>query len=125
MYTLKAKDWIKNSKFPFIIGKYSINESFKYHNHEFFEFFFVSEGKFSHNLNGEERVVSKGDIVLMNPGYKHSFKPLGVEAETIQAIFTPSFLGVNTKLFKKTKGFVELIYLEPFYDEGFKIFSLS
>ncbi|OGF51358.1 MAG: hypothetical protein A2044_01715 [Candidatus Firestonebacteria bacterium GWA2_43_8] len=125
MNTLKVKDWIKDTKFPFQITKSCIGEGFKYHNHEFFEFFFVSEGKFSHTLNGEERVVGKGDIVLMNPGYKHSFKPLGEQAETIQAIFTPSFLGVDTRLLKKTKGFLELIYLEPFYHEGFKMFRLA
>ena len=85
MNTLKVKDWIKDTKFPFQITKSCIGEGFKYHNHEFFEFFFVSEGKFSHTLNGEERVVGKGDIVLMNPGYKHSFKPLGEQAGFEQA----------------------------------------
>ncbi|MEI6845494.1 MAG: AraC family transcriptional regulator [Candidatus Firestonebacteria bacterium] len=125
MNTLKVKDWIKNKNFPFKIEKNPINTNYKYHNHEFFEFFFVYEGKFSHNLNGEERIVSRGDIVLMNPGYKHSFKRMGVPAETIQAIFTPSFLDVDTNLLKKFTGLVELIYLEPFYNEGFKIFRLT
>ena len=123
--TLKAKEFLRDKHLPFVIMKSRIDFEFEYHNHEFFEFFYVAEGRFLHNLNGEERMVRKGDVVLMNPKHRHSFRPLEKEpAETIQALFMPSFIGVDTKLLKKVKGFIELVYLEPFYDKGFKTFHL-
>jgi len=126
MKTLLAKDWIKDRKLPFRITKNRISTGYETHKHEFFELFYVSEGKFQHNLNGVDRVVTKGDIVLMNPSNKHSFLPAdNGNAETVQLYFMPSFLDVSAKLLKKNRGFVELVYMEPFYGEGFKYFHVS
>ena len=126
MRILRAKDWINDKHFPFRIVKGKIYTGYESHRHEFFELFYVSEGKFQHSLNGKEQTVSKGDVVLMNPTHKHSFKALeGGNAETIQIFFMPSVLDVDLKILKKNKGFVELVYMEPFYEEGFKTFHVS
>lgn len=126
MSKLLARDFIKNKKIPLVVCKCVIDAAYEYHSHEFFEFFFISEGKFLHTLNGEERTVFQGDIVLMNPQQKHSFRPLqDGKAETLQVMFMPSFVDVDVKLLKENKGFVEFVYMEPFYNEGLKIFHLS
>ena len=41
------------------------------HSHDFYEVFWIEEGYCLHRLNGIETVLSKGDIIFLNPGDIH------------------------------------------------------
>ena len=126
MKTLKGKDWFDEQDFPFKIVRLSSIKSYPGHKHDFFEFFYVTKGEMQHVIEGKENRIVQGDIVLLNPSLNHSFEVAeGMETGTIQCIFMPSFLQVDHELLKSTKGFIELIFIQPFYKEGFRTFHLT
>jgi AraC-like DNA-binding protein len=124
MKTLLAKDWLKKPNFPFQIDRHSFNIKYGIHKHEFLEFVYVSQGCFPHNFNGTEYMASKGDVILLNPSHKHSLMP-GENAQGIQCIFMPAFLGVDSEKACITKELAELVYLEPFFETGYQRLRVS
>lgn len=44
------------------------------HTHEFYEIFLVGKGSFTHKINGQNQVLSMGDLVLIRPQDRHYFK---------------------------------------------------
>ena len=121
----KSKDWFAQAAFPFRADRTGADNSFPRHKHEFFEFFLMVEGKLRHSIDGKTRIIEQGDIVLLNPNRAHSFRRIPGEPVTrLQVIFLPSFLGMDRKFMQSQKSLVELVYLEPFYQEGCIVFRL-
>lgn len=49
------------------------------------ELYFVVSGSGTHNTNGEEYTIAKGDVIVTPKGVKHSFKNTGNEPMVLQA----------------------------------------
>ncbi len=124
MKKLKGENWF-NAKFPFWITSQSDVYSSQVHGHDFYEFFYVMDGKASHTLGGKTQLLAKGDIVLMNPTKKHGFQKAGENITIINCIFQPSLLKDQRKLLGKVNGLEELLYLRPFYTGVNTVLSLS
>ena len=63
------------------------------HEHDFYEFVLITEGKVRHIHNGESHVVSKGMLFLIKPGEFHQFLPHhNCHAEHINFSITPTAL---------------------------------
>lgn len=54
---------------------YVFTEDSKYHNHEFYEFFYILGGTMEHTINDETQTLSVGDCVLIPPKFYHFFSP--------------------------------------------------
>jgi len=52
----------------------SVRETFRLHNHDFYEFFYIVKGKAIHNINGENQILSEGDFVLIRPADTHKYE---------------------------------------------------
>ncbi len=52
----------------------SVRETFRLHNHDFYELFYIVRGKAIHNINGENQILSEGDFVLMRPSDTHKYE---------------------------------------------------
>lgn len=121
---LKSRDHFKQKDFPFAINWFSL-PSIELHEHDFFEFFYVLKGKGLHSLDGKESVIRAGDIILMSPGRAHSLiNAAGGKMEMYNCLFLPNLLESHSNLLKNMKGFMELLYLEPF-TRGYNILHLS
>lgn len=44
------------------------------HKHDFFELFLIEEGELYHFINGEEKIMQKGDISFVRPEDEHCFR---------------------------------------------------
>mgnify|MGYP006288769729 CR=1 FL=1 len=103
-----------------------IGEDYPGHRHDFFEFFLLTEGRLEHAIDGEERVLEKGDIVMLSPAHVHSFRCLGDgPVRSYQVLFMPSLLGAGSEYLRRDKSFAELIFMVPFYEDGCMVFRLS
>ena len=51
----------------------SVKETFPCHTHDFYEFFYVLNGKAIHNINGEKQVLSKGAFAFIRPKDMHQY----------------------------------------------------
>ena len=49
------------------------------HSHEYFEIFLITEGRVTHEFNGESTVLTQGALGLIQPGQVHSFSPFAGE----------------------------------------------
>jgi len=124
MQKLKSKDFFLSKEFPFMIVKQDLDR-FAPHSHEFFEFFYVTKGSNLHYLDGKEEVIKEGDIILLSPGKVHALKgKRDKEFEIINCIFLPNLLENHSYLVRNMKGFMELLYLEPF-SKGYKLLHLT
>ena len=60
------------------INLYVIDEKtlyYKPHNHTFFEFMLITQGKMRQVVNGEERILSENDICFLRPETVHQLAP--------------------------------------------------
>ena len=60
------------NKYPFFTHIIR-NEPASYHSHRFIEISYVLSGQCSHILNGNESILSKGDIFILTPNDYHAF----------------------------------------------------
>ena len=70
-------DYMTSESIPLgtkITDKY--DSSVYYHIHEYFEFFYVLEGKIEHFVNGYSEILQTGDIVYLRPQDIHTFKKI-------------------------------------------------
>lgn len=59
------------------LRQFSVTETYPIHNHiDFFELFFVLKGKAIHCINGQNRLLQKGSLVLIRPQDIHSYEAL-------------------------------------------------
>lgn len=52
----------------------SVRETFRLHCHDFYELFYIINGKAIHNINGEYQLLSDGDFVLIRPDDTHKYE---------------------------------------------------
>lgn len=77
------------------------------HTHEFLEIAYVFEGKAVHILNGDERLISKGDYLILDFDAEHSYKKKDCrELQIINCIFHPEFID---KVLKNCTNFSEVV----------------
>ena len=63
------------------------------HKHDFFELVYVLSGKCEHTINDHTYVMSKGDFVLLDDKFYHSYKVIGnEELAIVNCLFYPSFI---------------------------------
>jgi AraC-like DNA-binding protein len=88
----------------------SVRETYSYHTHDFFEFFFVLNGKAIHLINGEKQVISKGSFVFIRPKDAHQYNFINdYDMELLS-------LGVSNKIMKETcqyLGIKEETFITP------------
>lgn len=85
----------------------SVRETFRLHNHDFYEFFYIVKGKAIHNINGENQILSEGDFVLIRPDDTHKYEFLdNFDFEIISVGFSPenffdavNMLGIAADIF--------------------------
>lgn len=86
---------LKQLKFNIHICKTSSRSS---HSHEFFELAYVLSGRAIHWLGGEERVIKKGDYLIMDYDAHHNYiKYEDEEFELINCLFLPEFIDKTLK----------------------------
>lgn len=59
-----------------LIKQYSVAETYPVHTHDFYEIVFITGGKGTHCINGEQQILSEGSLVFIRPSDVHSFKAL-------------------------------------------------
>ncbi len=119
MNTYTASDWIRDRNFPFMINTTRHSVSHEIHKHEFFEFFFVTEGRCRHIIDDAKQTIADGDLILIKPGHSHGFEPFMDEKfEIIQVLFLPSMLNISPLHYSKSNRLVELFWLQPFANNG-------
>ncbi len=101
MTKLTISDWLSSPAVQ-LIPVITDNESDReYHDHDFFEIFYVLEGSITHNYNGVKEKLVTGDIRLLRPKDKHGFiRELNVPCSHRDIIITE-------QLFKKSCAFID------------------
>lgn len=70
--TISLPDESINDGVSFLCQR-SVKETYRLHNHDFYEFFYIVKGKAIHNINGENQILSEGDFVLIRPADTHKY----------------------------------------------------
>ena len=71
--------------------------STSYHEHDFYEFVIITEGKVQHWHNGKLRVANKGMLFLIKPGEYHQFLPIDdAHSKHVNFSITPESLEAIT-----------------------------
>lgn len=103
MRVLNAETYLRGN---FNIHTCTKSES-KSHTHDFFELVYVVSGKAIHTLNGEERVIQKGDYFFVDYGTIHSYISSGTgKLEIINCLFISEFID---KTLKNKHSFDEIV----------------
>jgi len=55
------------------LKQYSVNETFRLHTHDFYEFFYVCKGKSIHEINNTNQLLVQGSLVFIRPTDIHKF----------------------------------------------------
>ena len=79
------------SKGSAYINRCVVNTATSYHSHNFVEIAYVAEGEGTHNINGSELTIKKGNITLINYDVLHKFIPANGPLIVYNCIFTPAF----------------------------------
>lgn len=62
------------------------------HDHEFYEIFLITEGTVYHHLNGEDRVVGRGNLCFIRPEDEHQFSRCGKETARFVNVAFPAYM---------------------------------
>lgn len=90
------------------LHQHSVDETYPLHDHiGFFEFFFVIKGKAIHFINGENKLLTRGTLVFIRPGDKHSYESFNRHDFELVSVGFPTnefesacaFLGIDPLLF--------------------------
>ena len=77
------------------------------HSHHFFELAYILSGKATHWLDGQERILQKGDYLIMDFDARHDYiKDDGEEFELINCLFLPEFID---KTLKNKNNFSDIV----------------
>ena len=71
----------------FYVSKVRMLEEGVYHDHDFAELAYVLSGKGKYLIEGEEISVEAGDLIICNPGVKHTHIVVNKKEPTIEFIF--------------------------------------
>ena len=92
---MRVIDSLKDEKFN--IHTCALSKS-TMHTHAFFELAYVVSGEARHFLNGNERIIAKGDYFIMDYDSKHSYMRKGEEKfELINCLFVSDFIDQTIK----------------------------
>lgn len=126
MKTLTPEAHFNDPAFPFYICRIEALGNHPRHRHAFFEFFLLTEGQLSHVIDGKQRLLAQGDIVMLSPSHDHAIKPVaGKPAGSLQVIFMPAVMSTDPAFLRKNRDLTELIFMAPFYEDGCMVFRLS
>ncbi len=73
MTKLLINDWMSNPSIQLISVITDNDSDHYYHDHNFFEIFYILDGSVTHHLNGKKEMLQTGDAFLLRPSDKHSF----------------------------------------------------
>lgn len=89
------------------IKQFSVNETFRLHTHDFYEFFYICKGKSIHEINGTNQLLVQGALVFIRPDDVHQFDffnhydmhiiSCGVSVSLMEDAF--HYLGIDHTLF--------------------------
>lgn len=85
-YTSYPNEELKKSKF--IIRKKHHNLNTPMHRHEYMEIVYVLEGQINMNVEGNDIIMEKGNICIMDKNVKHSNKPLDKNDIAVNILLT-------------------------------------
>lgn len=74
MQILLFDDWMTSTQEQLVTEIHSTNEDELYHQHNFYEIFYIIEGSITHIYNGLSEKLNIGDMVLLRKSDAHSFK---------------------------------------------------
>lgn len=81
---------LKDIGFSFKI-KNPLSQYYDIHNHDFFEYFFLTSGSTGHIINGKKEILTRGNLVFIRPDDCHGFYKLeGQEFEIINITISQS-----------------------------------
>lgn len=95
-----------------------MEETYPLHDHVgFYEFFLVVKGKAIHFINGENRLLTRGSLILIRPGdihsyesfNKHNFELISVGFFANEFENACSFMGISPTLFTKSMFLPEMV----------------
>lgn len=101
MTKLSINDWLLSPSIQLIPVITSDTSDKEYHDHDFFEIFYVLEGSIIHNCNNQKEKLVAGDARLIRPKDKHGF---------IREQNTPCAhrdIIITEQLFKKSCDFID------------------
>lgn len=73
---------------------------FPEHSHNYIEIMYVCKGSITHNIEGKEIVMQKGDILLLNQHVRHSVKKAEYDDVGINFIALPEFFDVPLSMLR-------------------------
>ena len=76
------------------------------HQHSFFELAYVLSGSAVHWLDGQERVISKGDYMIIDYDANHNYVKNGEDFELINCLFLSEFID---KTLKNRRNFNDIV----------------
>ncbi len=84
----------------------SVSETYPLHTHDYYEIFYVMEGKAIHEVNDETLVLTKGTLIFIRPSDTHQFKFINnYDMEIL-------FIGIGKEIVESVCNFMELDLLE-------------
>lgn len=100
---MKIMNRLNGEKFNIHICK---NSSAYPHQHSFFELAYVLSGSAIHWLGGNERVINKGDYLIMDYDAHHNYIKNGEDFELINCLFLSEFID---KTLKDRRNFNDIV----------------
>ena len=83
------------------------NDGAKPHTHNFFELGYIISGTAEHTLNGETKIITKGNYYILDLTSEHGYKKIGNEPlKVINCLFMPEFID---KTLYNCKNFSEIV----------------
>ncbi len=116
---LHRSQFIRDSGFPFSIGRYFHDEHNvpTDHSHDFIELVFLVDGKADHVFEGKRYPIRQGDVFIINPGEVHAYRAeAGERIEIINCLFMPEL--IHETLLKELgiSQSMDYFYVHPFLD---------
>lgn len=108
MNLFKAADWIGEDAITLFQRLYTVPEAA--HVHQFYEIVYIYEGQGSHTVNGVERRVARGDMLLLGFHDVHAFVPDGAMG-VFNCLIAPGF--IDTQLQSST-NIMDVLLLHTF-----------
>ena len=100
MTKLSINDWLMSPSIQLLPKITDTDADHYYHDHNFYEIFYIIDGTITHHYNGVKEVLKTGDTRLLRPGDKHAFiRKQGVACAHRDIIITE-------QLFKESCDFI-------------------
>lgn len=107
--------FLESQNFPFFIGTYKVDADIELHCHEFVEMVYVAEGEGLHIYDGQNHIISVGDVFVIEPETEHAYGIIkGTPFVVYNILFLPSLLKLEIEALSAVTPFVDFFYMEPF-----------